>query len=146
MPDYDKPLPEPNQFTKSYWEAAKRHQLAIAKCSACGRLNHPPKPVCRFCQSDKLAPQVVSGKGTIYSYTVTHYPYHPGFVKNGPYPVVLVELEEDPRVRIVSNLVDYTPGQLKVGEPVEVVFDDVTAEVTLPKFRPRAAAAARGGR
>ncbi len=145
MPEYAKPLPEPNQFTKFYWDAAKRHQLAIAKCAACGRLNHLPKPVCRFCQADTLAPQAVSGRGTVYSYTVTHYPYHPGFVKSGPYPVVLVELEEDPRVRIISNLVEYTPEQLKVGTKVEVVFEDVTPEVTLPKFRPVAGVPAKGG-
>lgn len=146
MPDYDKPLPEPNQFTKFYWEAAKRHQLAIQKCSACGRFNHWPRPVCRFCQSDKLAPQVVSGKGKIYTYTVTHYPYHQAFLKQGPYAVILVELDEDPRVRVMSNLVDYKPEQLKVGAPVEVVFDDVTPEFTLPKFRPSASASVKGGR
>ena len=144
MPEYDKPVPQPNTFTQFYWDAAKKHQLAIAKCTACGRLNHWPKPVCRFCQSDKLTPQAVSGRGRIYTYTVTHYPYHPAFTKQGPYNVILVELEEDPSVRVISNLVDYTPEQLKVGAPVEVVFEDVTPEITLPKFRPSKTAA--GGR
>lgn len=138
MTEYDRPLPAPDKFTKFHWEAAKKHQVAIAKCTKCGQLNHWPKSNCRYCQNDTLAPSVVSGKGKIYSYHITHYPYDQAFLKNGPYNVILVELDEDPRVRMISNLVHHKPEQLKIGAPVEAVFEDVTPELTLIKFQPRA--------
>jgi hypothetical protein len=76
----------------------------------------------------------VSGRGTVFTWTVFHKVYHPAFSADAPYAVVAVELEEGPR--ITSNLVDCPLEDIRIGMPVEVVFDDVTGEITLPKFRP----------
>jgi uncharacterized OB-fold protein len=77
----------------------------------------------------------VSGRGAVFSFAVMHQAVHPGFAAEVPYPIVVVELEEG--VRLLSNLVDCPLAEVRIGLPVEVVFEDVTAEVTLPKFRPR---------
>ncbi len=136
-PAPQRPLPEPNKFTRFYWEAAKRHRLAILRCLDCGTFIHPPKPSCRACRGQNLAPHEVSGRGRVYTFTKTHYVYHPAFAQQAPYVVALVELEEDPGVRIVSNIVECPADQVSIGMLVEVVFDDLTPEVTLPQFRPR---------
>jgi len=77
----------------------------------------------------------VSGKGKIYSWFVVHHVTHPDFVDDAPYAVVLVELEEQVDLRVPSNVVDCASEDIYAGMPVEVVFDDVTEEITLPKFR-----------
>ena len=81
----------------------------------------------------------MSGRGRVHSYTLTHYVFHPAFADAVPYPVALVELEEDPGVRIVSNLVQIDPRRIRSGMAVEVVFEDVSEEISLPMFRPRGA-------
>jgi len=78
----------------------------------------------------------VSGRGNIYSWFVVHYATHPDFVDEVPYAVVIVELEEQPNIRLTSNMVDCKIEDIEAGMPVEVVFEDVTNEVSLPKFRP----------
>lgn len=137
MSDYAKPVPSPDRATQFFWDAAKKHQLDILCCQECGTFIHPPRPRCRACLSDKLGPETVSGRGTIYTFTRTHYVYHPGFEEEAPYSVALVQLDEDPAVRLVCNVVECDPSKIVIGMPVEVVFEDVTAEVTLPQFRPR---------
>lgn len=126
-------LPEINQDNSGYWEAAKKHILVIQRCRDCKRLRHPPGPMCSVCQSMKYEWVRVSGRGKIYSYTICYSTVHPALREKVPYGVVLVELEEG--VRVVSNVVDSNPEALKIGLSVEVVFDDVTPDVTLPKFR-----------
>jgi uncharacterized OB-fold protein len=74
------------------------------------------------------------GRGTVYSFTVTHQNQTPGFRDEVPYVLAIVELEEGPR--LMTNIVGCAPDAVRIGMPVEVVFDDVTADVTLPKFRP----------
>jgi len=78
----------------------------------------------------------VSGRGKVYSWFVVHYATHPDFVDEVPYAVVLVELDEQANVRIPSNMVDCKIEDIRAGMPVEVVFEDVTGEISLPKFRP----------
>jgi len=133
----ERPLPEPDDLTRFYWEHARRHELAILRCADCGVYVHPPRPLCRGCLSSELAPCVMSGLGSVHSYTLTHYVFHPAFADAVPYPVALVELVEDPGVRIISNLVQIAPQDIRSGLPVEVVFEDVSGEISLPMFRPR---------
>jgi uncharacterized protein len=90
--------------------------------------------MCRSCGSVDLGPEEVSGRGVVHSYTVTHFPL-PGF--EPPFAVVLVELEEQEGLRLVSNLADVTPDDVEIGMPVEVTFEDVAEDVTLPLFRRR---------
>mgnify|MGYP001040349366 CR=1 FL=1 len=129
-----KPSPRIDEVNRPYWEAAKRYELLLQKCEECGYYRYPPGETCPSCLSDKLGWVKVSGRGSVYTWTVFHQVYHPAFKENVPYAVVAVELEEGPR--IITNLADCKIEDIKVGMPVEVVFDDVTEEITLPKFRP----------
>ena len=131
---YSKPVPGIDDVNRPYWEAAKRHELIIQKCRECGHYRYPPGIICPHCVSDDLEWAKVSGRGTIFTWTVFHKVYHPGFTGEVPYAVVAVELEEGPRV--TSNLVDCALENITIGMPVEVVFEDITQELSLPKFRP----------
>jgi uncharacterized OB-fold protein len=129
-----KPLPRIDEVNQPYWEAVKRHELFLQKCRECGHYRYPPGETCPSCLSDRLEWVKASGRGTVYTWTVFHQVYHPAFAKDVPYAVVAVELEEGPK--LLTSLVDYPVENIKIGMPVEVVFDEVTEEITLPRFRP----------
>ena len=132
-----RPLPEPDRLTQFFWDATKRHELAILQCGECGTYIHPPRPVCYNCLSDNVAGAKVSGHGTIYTYVVAYQVSHPYFDKDVPYPVVVVELPEQPGLRIEGRLLDCPEDQVRIGAEVEAVFEDVTDEFTSLAFRPR---------
>jgi len=136
MNRYKKPLPTPDIETKEYWEGCKRHELLVQRCKDCGTYRFPPMPMCPECNSMNKEWAKVSGRGGVYSWFVVHYATHPDFVDEVPYAVVLVELEEQANLRIPSNMVDCKIEDIRAGMPVEVVFEDVTNEISLPKFRP----------
>jgi len=131
---YEKLLPRIDEMSRPYWEGAKRHELLLQKCQECGHYRYPPGETCPSCLSDRLEWVKVSGRGSVYTWTVFHQAYHPAYKDDIPYAVVAVELEEGPRM--ITNLVNCRIEDIKMGMPVEVVFDDVTEEVSLPKFRP----------
>lgn len=131
MSDYNRPLPVPDGDTRPYWDAAKEHRLAVQRCQDCGDTIFYPRSVCPACMSDRIEWINASGRGVIYSYTVIHRA-PPGFGDSVPYVVALIDLVEG--VRLMSNVVN-PASDVRIGAPVEVVFDDVTPEVTLPKFR-----------
>ena len=130
----ERPLPQPDPETAFFWEAAQNGELHILRCNACGHYIHLPRPACRECGSTDLAPAKVSGRGVVHSFTVTHFPL-PGY--EPPFAVVLVELEEQTGLRLVSNLVDVAPDDVEIGMPVEVTFEKAADDVTLPLFRRR---------
>lgn len=129
-----KPLPKPYPDTAAYWEAAKNNQLLIQKCLDCGELQFYPRGVCHHCLSSSLSWQQAIGQGTVYSYTVNYRAPHPGFIDDVPFITALVELKEG--VRMMTNIIECDPEQVSIGMHVRVVFDKVSDEVTLPKFRP----------
>jgi len=133
--EYDKkhPIAGPtiDPDSEGFWEGVKRQELVFQRCTGCGDWSHPPRPMCPKCRSLEKEWSPSSGKGTIHSWVTYQEAPHPGF--KAPYSVVLVELEEG--VRLVSNLVDVKPEEITIGMPVEVVFDQVTDEIVLPKFR-----------
>jgi hypothetical protein len=137
MSHAERPLPDPTGEMAPFWEAARCRRLVVQRCRGCGAFRFPARDLCSRCLSREAEWAPVSGRGTIFSFAVMHQVYHPAFADAVPYAVVVVELEEG--VRLVSNLVDCPVGAVRVGIPVEVVFEDVTPEVTLPKFRPRRA-------
>jgi uncharacterized OB-fold protein len=145
MADYKKPLPVPNVFTQAYWDGARRRQLVIMRCPACSHYVHPPLSTCPRCGSEEMRPTPVSGRGVIYSYSIMGQIGNPGFEQELPYAVVIVELAEQKGLFTVSNLLDCPIGRVAIGMPVEVTFQDVTPEVTLPQFRP-AGAGGKGAR
>ena len=130
-----RPIPEVSPALAPYFAAARAGRLVVQRCTGCGALRFPPRELCSACLATEAAWQEVSGRGEIFSYYVMHQIYHPGFAAEVPYAVVVVELEEG--ARLVSNMLECPPAELRIGMPVEVAFDDVTPEVTLPKFRPR---------
>jgi uncharacterized OB-fold protein len=129
-----KPLPRVDEETRPWWEALVRHELYVQQCAACGTRRLPPRALCPACLSAETTWLRASGRGTVYSYTVTFQNQAPGFREELPYVLALVELEEGPR--LMTNVVGCVPDAVRIGMPVEVVFDDVAPEVTLAKFRP----------
>jgi uncharacterized OB-fold protein len=130
-----RPTPIPEEGDREYWEAARRHELKMQRCLACGKFRFTPRPMCPYCQSFETEWAPLSGKGRVYSWVVVHPPVLPYFQDKTPYPVALIELEEG--VRIVSNVVDVDKDDLDFDLPVEVTFQDLNEEVTLPLFRRR---------
>jgi uncharacterized OB-fold protein len=136
MADYNKPLPTPDPVTKPFWDSLKEHAVKLQKCGGCNQFIFYPRPLCPSCMSDDLAWTAVSGKGIVHAFAIPHRHLNPAFGSTAPFVVALIELEEG--ARIMSNLVevDPTPEAVTVGMAVEIVYDDVTDDVTLPKFRP----------
>lgn len=130
-----KPLPVPNELTAPFWAASRENRLVIQKCHACGYYNHPPKPACDSCMSEDLAFVPVSGKGVIWSRTVMYTPNVPGFEDEVPYLNVAVELDEQPDLLMITNLLDASVEDAEVGRRVEVDFQKVNDDITLPQFR-----------
>jgi uncharacterized protein len=128
------PLPRPYQDTAAYWAAAKDHKFIIQYCTECNEYQFYPRGVCSHCLSSALEWRDASGKGEVYSFSVNHRAPHPGFADKIPFVLAIVELEEGPRM--MTNIVGCDPESVKIGMPVTVVFEDVTDEVTLPKFKP----------
>jgi uncharacterized OB-fold protein len=123
------PLPSANAETLPWWEAAREHRLVAQKCTSCGTLRHPPGPICPECSAVGSEWVELSGRGTVYTYTVVHQQFVPADV---PYVVIAVDLPEG--IRIVSNLVDADPADVRIGLPVEVVWEDMGAELAVPRF------------
>ena len=132
---YLKPLPAPSPESQPFWDACRRHELRLPRCSACSAYWFPPSGVCPECLSDQFEWALASGRGEVFSFVVMHRVYHKGFAEDVPYPIALVALEEGPH--FLSNVVDCPLDAIRIGMPVQIVFDDVTDEHTLPKFRPR---------
>ena len=134
MTDYAKPLPFIHDETRTYWEKLKAHQLWLPKCEDCNRLIFYPRSFCPHCFSENTRWVQLSGRGTVYSFTISHRAGDKSFAEDTPYNIVLVDLDEG--VRLMSNLVECRDEDIRIGMEVEIAFDDVTPEVTLPKFRP----------
>jgi uncharacterized OB-fold protein len=130
-----KPLPQPTPETAPYWEACKRHELMVQRCNDCGQYYFYPRPYCPHCLSDKTEWTRVSGKGTLLTYVINHRPA-PGFESEAPYVIAIVKLAEGPHLMTNVVEVEPKPENLKPGMELEVVFDDVSDQIALPKFRP----------
>jgi uncharacterized OB-fold protein len=138
MTDYAKPLPTLTDENRPFWDGCREGRLRLQRCGACSHLRYPIAPVCPACLSSDFAWFDVSGRGTVFSYIVFHQAYHPAFKAELPYNVALVQLDEGPR--LFSNVVGTPNDRVRIGDAVEVVFDPVTPEVTIPRFRLRGVA------
>lgn len=130
---YNKPLPLMVGMTKEFYDFCKQRELRFQRCQRCGRWRHVPREMCAACGSSDWEWAKSSGRGRVFTWTVAARPMHPAFMENVPYAAVVVEMEEG--VRIVTTLVDCPLEDIRMNMPVEVVFEDVTEEVTLPRFR-----------
>jgi uncharacterized OB-fold protein len=132
----DKFLPSPTdvpEFHKPFWEALKERRLTVQTCEN-GHPRFVPTEICHKCGAQAWTWEPMSGKGRVYTYTVVHRGPIPAYQKDAPYVIAHVEMDEG--VRMISNLIDVEPGDVRVGMPVEVVFEDASPEWTLYKFRP----------
>ena len=127
--------PPVNRDNAFFWEGVAHGELRIQRCADCSQLRHPPRPMCSACQSTAWDTVTSTGRGEIYSYATHHHPPLPGIKL--PLTAVLVALEEG--VRIVSTLTGTPPDDVRIGMPVEVVFEDVDQDLVLPVFRARVA-------
>jgi hypothetical protein len=126
------PIPAITPAMQPFFEAARRHELALQRCTQCQTFRFPARSNCSHCLSADAEWVSVSGKGEVFSFNIMHQVYHPAFAERVPYAVVLVKLAEGPKM--TSNLVGIEPHQIEIGMPVEVVFEKLSDEVTLPKF------------
>ena len=130
-----KPLPQPTPDTKPFWDGCKEHRLVLPRCQDCNQFHYYPRAHCPHCWSRNLTWEQVSGRGKLYSYVINYRPA-PGFQDDAPYSIAVVELDEGPRMMTNIVGVPQTPEDLVLDMALEVSFEDVNDEITLPKFRP----------
>jgi hypothetical protein len=132
VPPPRRPAPLLTDDNAFFWEAAIEGQLVAQRCRGCGRLRHPPRPMCPDCRSLEFEVVPLSGRGSLYSYAILHHPRHPAF----DYPVIaaLVDLEEG--IRLVSNLSGVEAADIEIGMELEVEFDATENGGAVPVFRP----------
>jgi uncharacterized protein len=132
----EKPVPVADELSQPLWDAAKERRLVAQRCAECRYYNHPPRPVCERCSSQRLEFASLSGRGTIYSFTVMHQPSVAGFEGEVPYVNIVVELEEQPMLFMVSNLPHAELEKIRIGGCVEVRFEERGPDLVLAQFRP----------
>lgn len=126
------PLPSLTQDTEAFFTEGLRGVLAIHCCSSCGHYAHPPTPVCPQCWSREIAPRPVAGTGTVASFTVNHYQWHPAF--EPPYVIAVVALDEQPNLRLTARVHTPDPDLVHIGSRVQVTFER-HIDVAIPAFR-----------
>ncbi len=126
-------MPALTDRNKHFWQGGRDGELRFQRCTACATWRHVPREMCANCGSWQWEWAKSSGCGKVFTWTVAARPLHPAFQQDAPYAPVVVEMDEG--VRLLSCVVDCPPDELKMDMPVEVVFDEVTPEITLPKFR-----------
>ena len=130
-----KPTPEPDDVTAFYWRGAAEGTLLVLRCEACGYLSHPPDVACARCGAAALDPAPMSGFGTVYSFTIVRQAFDPAFLPEIPYVVALVELDEQPGLLLLANIVDTDIDAVDIGLRVEVTFEERDGHA-VPQFRP----------
>ena len=138
---YNKPIPVPQGESDHYWQKAKQGELWLRYCNSCKEAYFFPTDICRAipCANPRDTKWIqASGKATLYTFAIVGYETgkapHPGF--EAPYVTAIVELEEGPTMPTNIVMDDPTPEKLQIGMPLEVVFEDITDEIALPKFKP----------
>jgi len=130
-------LPQLTDSNRDFWTAGARGELRFWRCGDCGYYIHPPQPLCPQCRSKRLATEAVSGRATLASYTINHQRWMPG--PEIPYVVAIVEIAEQPGLRLTTNVVNCPHDQVRIGMPLRVVFEhhaDAEGDVYIPLFEP----------
>ncbi len=128
------PQPLADQIHLPWWEAAAEHRLVVQRCTECGRTRIPPAPLCASCGSHDSDWQEVSGRGEVFTYTTVHRPIAAD--QEVPFVIAVIALEDSGGLRMISNLVDVAPEDVEIGMPVEVVWEDMSEDLAVPRFRP----------
>ncbi len=130
-------LPELSDRNRHFWQGGEQGHLTILRCQECGYYLHPPTPTCPHDQSKDVAPEAVSGRATVASFTINHQAWIPGV--EVPYLIAIVEIDEQPELRLTTNLVNCEAEDVHVGMPVQVLFEhheDANGDVWIPLFEP----------
>ena len=130
-----RPIPVPNEWTRPFWDAAKEGRLTLQRCQSCRQFQHPPYATCVNCVSTDLKFEPVEGKGSIYAYTIMYHAGDKRFAPAVPYASIIVELDAAPGALMAGNLLEAEYTEAKVGKRVEVVFQKLNDDFTLPQFR-----------
>jgi uncharacterized OB-fold protein len=129
-----RPIPVASALTQAYWDFAQQRRLAIQRCQSCGIYLHPPTPVCLHCHSTALRFEPVSGRGRIASFTILHDVRVDGLAGATPLVVLAVELDEQPDLIVVANLLDSNRRDVQIGTRVVVEFEQIAENFLLPQF------------
>jgi uncharacterized OB-fold protein len=135
VPDNHRPVPRPTPETQHFWDGTKEGELRLQRCNECQKAYFPPRPFCPGCGSRSVDVFVASGRATLHSYIINHRAApNSGF--EAPYAIAVVELDEGPRM--MTNITDtpQTPEALVLDMPLEVAFEPLTPDISLPLFRP----------
>jgi len=135
-------LPRPDEDSTGFWDGCGAGELRVQTCSSCGRRRMPPRPMCPWCRSRDAEWVASSGRGRVWSFVVAHPPLLPAYAAEAPYNVIVVELEEDPSIRFVGNLVaspdgplgEVDPSTITIGDPVEVCFRTPVDGIAMPRW------------
>jgi len=128
----ERPLPVSTSDTQAYWEAARQGKLLIQRCDSCGVAQFYPREFCVSCLSDDIAWVEASGKGRIYTFTLCHIPGNPAMADKLPYAIAMIDLDEG--VRMLTEIIQSSQSHIRVGARVELVFEKLTEELSLPQF------------
>lgn len=131
---YEKLVPTPTADTRPYWDGLRQGKLMLQRCAECGKVRHYPRPVCDACWSMNCTWIEASGRGTVHSWTITHYAFHPGYKGDLPILLLTVDLSEGMRMNAPARSI--APDAVTVGMPVEVAYEAATDDLTLPVFKP----------
>jgi len=134
MNTHSKIRPIVNPCAQPFWDATREDKLLIQQCEKCKTHIFYPRLFCTECHSDRLGWVEASGRGVVYSYTVVHNNSPSAFLADVPYVVAIVRLDEG--VQMCTNIVDCDPAAVRCDMPVQVVFEALDSEFTLPKFKP----------
>ena len=127
-------FPRPTPDTETYWQGCRDHHLLLQFCAQCKEFQFYPRIICARCASDKLEWVKAAGQGTILTFTIVRRAVSEAYAADVPYVVALIQLDEGPTM--MSNIVQCAPEALEIGNPVQVVFEDWSEEISIPLFRP----------
>ena len=139
--ELDRPLPQPiTPEARPYWDGLREHRLLLPRCRDCGKAFFYPRVLCPFCHGAAIDWIQASGRGRLYSFEIAYQTINKAFKVKPPYVLAMVELEEGPRM--MSNLINVAadPAVLRCDMPVEIVFHQLTDDITVPLFQPAGSA------
>jgi len=134
MAEIEHPKPVADWETRTYWEGCGRGEIVLQRCRACATVQHRPRAICASCLSGDIEHFVASGRGQVYTFTVTHQNNARGFREACPYVLAYVELDEGPR--LLTNVIGCDPGSVRIGMPVVAEFTPPDKDLAVPRFRP----------
>jgi len=127
--------PVPNDADRMFWHYCQQHELRFQQCGSCRRFRHPPTPVCPYCRSFEIVWVRAPDTGAVFSFTIVHHPAHPAMKAVVPYNIVVVDFPACDHVRLVSNLIDVPPQEIRIGMEVMLAWETAGNGLLVPRFK-----------